>query len=106
MAGTRVDHPPMPRQWWRFWEKNPLEEITPAALALVMTMRLGNRQEPFNLWRSPERTIPADADAFFELSVWAYQFVLLIDAIEERFGAEIATAVLRQFEILFGRREG
>lgn len=96
----------MPRQWWRFWEKSPLEEITPAALALIMTKRLANGQEPFNLWRSPERTIPAEADAFFEMSVWAYQLALLIDAIEERFDAEIATAVLRQFEILFERREG
>ncbi len=106
MAKTRVGRWPTPRQWWRFWEKNPLGEITPAALALIMTTRLANGQEPFNLWRSPERMVPAEADAFFEMSVWAYQLALLIDAIEERFGTEIATAVLRQVEILYERHEG
>ncbi|MGA3053092.1 MAG: hypothetical protein ABSD63_02700 [Candidatus Korobacteraceae bacterium] len=71
-----------------------------------MTTRLANRQEPFNLWRSAERTIPPEADAFFEMSVWAYQLALLIDAIEERLGKEIAVAVLRQIEILYQRQEG
>ena len=61
--------------------------------AVMMVQKMANREYPFNRWRVEENPIPDDADAFVEIAVNVYQLCVLLDALERKFGADVAGIV-------------
>src|SRR5258708_17248561 len=79
---------------WKFWEKkNTLSALDPHLMAFAMLQRMSEHGSPFNEWRPEGVEIPAEAEAFIEISVWAYQLTIFLDCIERKFGFDTAQSV-------------
>lgn len=79
---------------WRFWnKKNTLADSDPHLIAFAILERMTKQDPPFNEWRPEGVEIPCDADAFIEISVWAYQLTIFLDCIERKFGSDTAHIV-------------
>lgn len=89
---------------WKFWDKkNPLTDFDPHLIAFAILQRMREHKPPFNEWRAEGVKIPADADAFVELSVWAYQLTIFLDCLERKFGSDTAQIVKSHLVTLAGR---